>query len=91
MRRFHGSFHGRFKDLTEFVHPAQAGSSKCLLCGEPVEASPILSGVCAACYRAKVAPVDLPASVQVELAYGVYDLDGRDFLDLRRTQEDARW
>lgn len=91
MRHYHSVQRFHFSNLDEHAQPAQSGSKNCLLCGEPVEPSPILSGVCAACYRAKVAPVELPASVQVELAYGVYDLDGRDFLDLHRTQEDARY
>lgn len=91
MRRYQGVQRTHFANLDEHAAPAQAGSSKCLLCSGPVEASPVLSGVCAECYRTKVAPVDLPASTQTDLAYGVCDLDGRDFLDLRRTEEDARY
>lgn len=90
MRHYHSVQRFHFSNLDEHAAPAQAGSKNCLLCGEPVEPSPILSGVCAACYRTKVAPADLPSSVQVELVYGGCDLDGRDFLDLKRTEEDAR-
>lgn len=39
----------------------------------------------------KISITEPPASVQVELAYGVHDLNGCDFLDLKRTQEDNRF
>lgn len=42
--------------------------------------------------REAIALIDQPpASVQTELVYGVYDLDGRDFMDLKRTENETRY